>query len=323
MIDDANALLVRAADATVVATPEELAALHDFAESDVSEGTRKVYARAVKRFERWAAERTQGPALPTSAPVLALYVTTLGTRGVGYSAISVDVAALARWHHERGFESPSDDPRVRRVLQGIGNKLGRAAEGAKPVSLGQLRALAGAVPLGANGLRARAMILLGFYAALRRSEVCALHREDVAAHELGLLVTLRRSKSDQGGRGRTKAVPRVPDELCPERALRAWLAVRGEQTGPLFGAIKGRAKGRCPSGSTFSLIFKLVARRAKLADEGLSTHGLRSGWATEVANRGGRVERIQAHLGHASPEMALRYVRAREAWIDHPGALLF
>lgn len=168
------------------------------------------------------------------------------------------------------------------------------------------------------------MLTLGWYAALRRSELCALRLEDVRVHEQGLLVHLRRSKTDAQGKGFVKAVPRVPDtSLCPENSLSIWLDARGREPGWLFVAPYDRTPDEPPSHGWWARQLKRLCARAGLDPHGYGTHGLRVGWATEAARRGAHPRLIQAQLGHASPAMALRYVAAHELWQEHPGARLF
>jgi len=80
-----------------------------------------------------------------------------------------------------------------------------------------------------------ALLLLGFAGAFRRSELVALDVSDVQFAAEGLIVTLRRSKTDQEGEGMIKGVSfgSVP-ATCPVRALRTWLDIIKISDGPLF-----------------------------------------------------------------------------------------
>jgi hypothetical protein len=83
----------------------------------------------------------------------------------------------------------------------------RRTKGTTPVQkaaalTGDIRAMVDATDAGLIGLRDRALILLGFAGAFRRSELVGLDVDDCAFGKDGLTVTLRRSKTDQQGAGR-------------------------------------------------------------------------------------------------------------------------
>ena len=99
-----------------------------------------------------------------------------------------------------------------------------------------------------KGLRDRALLLLGFAGAFRRSELVALDVADLEETDDGLKVTIRRSKTDQEGHGETIAIVRG-SAACPVKAVKAWLAASGISEGPLFRPVaKGGWRG-CRAGS--------------------------------------------------------------------------
>lgn len=85
------------------------------------------------------------------------------------------------------------------------------------------------------GLRDRAMLLLGFAAALRRSELVALEREHILFTPTGMRVTIPRSKTGQDAEGVTLNVLKgAMRETCPVLSLQVWLDRAAIQYGPLF-----------------------------------------------------------------------------------------
>ena len=74
-------------------------------------------------------------------------------------------------------------------------------------------------PEGLKGMRERALLLLGFAGAFRRSELVALDVADIAETETGLLVTIRRSKTDPDGEDVTIAISETA--LCLHATLRS------------------------------------------------------------------------------------------------------
>jgi len=94
------------------------------------------------------------------------------------------------------------------------------------------------------GVRDRALLLIGFCGAFRRSELVALDAADVAITRDGLVVTIRRSKTDQEGEGRKIGIPYASHvETCPVRSFQEWLEKSGITQGPLF-AIDASAEWR-------------------------------------------------------------------------------
>ena len=92
-----------------------------------------------------------------------------------------------------------------------------------PITAERVRAMAAAAPETLAGLRDRALLLLGFAAALRRSELVALNVEDLEETEGGLCIRIVRSKTDQEGQGTIIAI--VPGSVaCPIKSIRSWLA---------------------------------------------------------------------------------------------------
>jgi integrase len=163
--------------------------------------------------------------------------------------------------------------------------------------------------IGKKGVRDRALTLLGFRAALRRSELVALDVADFALSGEGMLITVRRSKTDQEGRGRTIAIPYCK-AACAVTALLEWLDVADVEAGALFPSLDraGKARGRLPAQSV-SLILRGYAKAAGVEVGRLSAHSLRAGFVTTAAKAGIQVHAIQRQTGHKSIETLFRYVR--------------
>jgi site-specific recombinase XerD len=173
----------------------------------------------------------------------------------------------------------------------------------------------------AKGLRDRALLLLGFAGAFRRSELVALDVDDLRETEGGLLVTIRRSKTDQEGQGRTIAIARG-SVACPVRAVRNWLDVAAIAAGPVFRPVaKGGKVG------TERLSDKQVARTAKdfanrmgLDVSDFAGHSLRAGFLTSAAANGASIFKMRDVSGHKSMDTLQGYVRSVELFQDHAGA---
>ena len=108
-------------------------------------------------------------------------------------------------------------------MAGLRRQLGVAPERKRPLVAAELRKILGQMPDTFLGLRDRAILLLGFTGAFRRSELVAIDVEDCQESEEGMTIIVRRSKTDQEGKGRAVGIPRSRDEeTCPVKAVRGW-----------------------------------------------------------------------------------------------------
>lgn len=176
-----------------------------------------------------------------------------------------------------------------------------------------------------SGIRNRALLLIGFVGAFRRSELVALNVEDLEFRDDGLIITLRRSKTDPEGEGMFKGIPYGSDwDTCPVRSLQQWLKVANITTGPIFRSInkgdrivhkrevdKGKWVDTRLNGNDVALIIKKCAKRAGLKPDAYAGHSLRSGFATTVADKGIDKFKIAEQTGHKSLVTLNRYIRDR------------
>ena len=163
-----------------------------------------------------------------------------------------------------------------------------------------------------RGARDRAILLLGFGTGLRRSEIVSLDKDDLRFVSQGVVLTLRRSKTDQDGVGRRLPVPfATGPTLCPVRALRSWLGAAEREDGPLFPTVTktGKVLSRRASSRAVARIVQDLAARGGLKPSSFAGHSLRSGCASSMAADGASDRAIMRQLNHATPAMAMRYVR--------------
>jgi site-specific recombinase XerD len=317
-------LVVRRPDTLVRSTLGERA--HEYARASAAPNTVRTYAGEWQAFEAWCSERGSA-ALPASGATVADYLAELADRGRAAAGIDVALAAIAKAHKLAGLPSPRRDERVLLVRAGIRRTIGTAQKQKQALLVPELRAAIAALPPhDLAGARDRALILLGFASACRRSELVALDVADVRFVAEGLVIEVRRSKTDQEGAGRLLGVARglVP-ETCPVRAVRAWLDAAGLTEGPLFRSVSrwGRLGRRRLSGNTVARIVKQAAAAAGLDPRELAGHSLRSGLATSAAAKGAGERSIQEQLGHASPTMTRRYIRRAKLFTDNPTTGLY
>jgi integrase len=195
-------------------------------------------------------------------------------------------------------------------MRGIRRTLGAAKKEAPPILPEQLRAMMAALPSTPRGIRDRAMIVLGFAGAFRRSEIVALNVEDLTFTDDGLVVTVHRSKTDQEGAGSKVGIPYGSNRrTCPVRSVRAWIETADIAEGPLFrGITRGGITDRRASDQAVDRAVKRAAKAAKIEGD-FSAHSLRAGLATSAA-RAGKGDRAIMRQGRwRSRGMVDRYVR--------------
>jgi integrase len=212
---------------------------------------------------------------------------------------------------------------VSETLKGIRRSIGTAQEGKAPLLTSDIRRIVACCPKTLGGLRDQALILVGFAGAFRRSELAAIDYANLTFTQDGLVIDLRRSKTDQEAAGRKVGIPfGKEEETCPVRALRKWLAESGITAGAVFRGVDchGKLARRGLHKDCVGWILKRVARRAGLKPEPLGGHSLRAGCVTQAAMNGVSERDIMRQTGHKSAEMLARYIRIGEIFTRNAAA---
>jgi site-specific recombinase XerD len=281
--------------------------------------TYKAYAADWKHFETWCSGGRLS-SLPASPQTVMLYLGELGGAGKKLSTISRRLSAIARVHRVAGFESPSEARPVREVVAGMRRTHGVAAQGKEALLSEDLRAITRELGNSLRDLRDRALLLVGFSGAFRRSELVSIEAADVEYVSEGMVVQVRRSKSDQERRGREVPIPfGLRPETCPVAALRTWTERAGIDAGPLFRGISryGRVSGNPLTPTAVALVVKERADGAGLDSAIYSGHSLRAGFATSAALGGAPEWAIMKQTGHRSRAMLDRYIRPASRFRNH------
>lgn len=308
-----------------ITTNDRLAALEAAAAVHVHEqrpeNTLRAYATDWAAWTTYT-ERLGIPELTATAGALVGYVVALERLGKAPATVERRLSGAVSGLRQRDVEVPrAATEAARRALNGYVRRLAEAGEtrgrGQAPAALVRdLRAMCAACPDTLAGVRDRALLLVGFGIAGRRSEVASLHVPDVVTSAEGLEVTIRYGKSG----GRTVAVPAAPGSpTCPLAAWQAWMDVAGLTEGPAFRRVDrhGRVLGGL-SGQGVGLIVARAAERAGLT-AALTGHSLRAGLATEARRAGHDATAISRQGGWSPNSRAMhRYLRNVDRWSDNP-----
>ena len=303
-----------------------LAAAMDFADQALSPATLRAYRAAWQHFCAWC-DAAGWPALPAAPETVGAYLAALSATHTT-STLVQRLAALSRAHRLASQPWPSAHPSIRNTLRGIQRNHGRPARQAAALATEELTRLVRTCDQTLVGKRDRALLLLGYAGALRRSELVAVMREHVQLTNDGLRLQIPRAKGDQTGKGVSIGIPRGKSaETCPVKALESWFACSACEYGPVFRSIDTRGvisnRGLHPDA-----VRKILAKRAALASlkipsgERLSPHGLRAGFITQAYVNGARDEQIMDHTRQKDVRTMRGYVRRAKLVSDSPARLL-
>jgi site-specific recombinase XerD len=278
--------------------------------------------------------------LPASPEAVAAYLVSEANAGRAVSTIGRRCAAIRYAHKLAGEPDPTEDEGVRAAVKGIRRTVGVAPTQKAAATADILMAMLLRTPDTLTGKRDRALLALGFAGAFRRSELVALDVADLREDKDGLRVIIRRSKTDQEGRGFEKAIPHGRF-IRPVALVREWLDATGIVEGPIFRPIsrsgRVRTKGVPKSGETPNRvanlatpprlttrsvgdIIKAYAKAAGLDASAFGAHSLRAGYITTAAERGADLARIMDQSGHRDPRTVVGYIRRANAFKDHSGS---
>jgi site-specific recombinase XerD len=297
----------------------ELAAAIGLAKAEKAPATRKAYGTDFQLFREWCDAKGVS-ALPAAPETVAAYLAAqAGT--LKASTIGRRVAAIRYAHKLAGLETPTDAEAIKATVRGIRRTFGTAKVKKAPALAAKVIAMVSHAPDTLAGLRDRALLLVGFGGAFRRSELVALDVADVTEIGDGLRVKIRHSKTDQESEGRTIAIARG-DIACPAKALSAWMDAAGIKSGPIFRPVNKAgdpAEARLTDRSVANIV-KAYAGRCGFDAAQFAGHSLRAGFITSSAAKGKSLFKMMDVSGHRSVDTLRGYVRDAELFKDHAGA---
>jgi site-specific recombinase XerD len=277
--------------------------------------TQTAYRSDLNQLKRWLARRELGD-LPITPATLAAYLSDEASRHK-WATLSRRMAAIRKWHKLHRHPDPALDQTVQTILEGIKRTLGTEPNQALAFGIVEFKETLLQIPRTHAGLRDRALLLVGFVGAFRRSELVALDVEGVKFTREGAVVSYKGSKTNQYGRTEQKALFYSPDpNACPVRALQDYLELLGRSSGPLFIRIR---KGNQITQDRLS--DKQVARTTKgyLGHE-YSAHSLRASFVTIAKLNGADDSQIMQQTKHRTRTMIDRYTRVQQV-VRHNAAM--
>jgi site-specific recombinase XerD len=285
--------------------------------------TWRAYASDLRHFEAWCATEGLVP-LPAEPGSVAAYLADHAGR-LAVSTLARRLAAISVIHQAAGVvPAPTASPQVAAVWAGIRRSHGTAPRKARAARTAQITVMVSLLGDRLIDHRDRALLLLGYSGALRRSELVALDVPDVVEDGYGLRLRLRGSKTDQERAGAVTGLPYGSNPAtCPVRAWRTWVQHSGIEEGPAFRPVTrhgGLGPGRL-GGRTVAEVVKRRARDAGLAGD-WSAHSLRAGFATEGYAQGTPELAIMRHGRWRSATVMRGYVEEGGLWVDNAATRL-
>jgi site-specific recombinase XerD len=259
----------------------------------------------------WCARHGKRP-LPAEPRSLRDYLIDLAVV-LKVSTLRRRLAAVGRAHKLAGYQLDRLDPAIYHAMRRVARAKGQAPAGRAELMTADLLAMLKGLTPDLRGVRDRAILLLGFAAGLRRSEIVDLKVNDIEWRRDGVTLKLRRSKTDQEGRGQEAGVLYGKRQgTCPVRALKRWLEAAGHRDGPVFRAVaRGRILERGLTGWMVWDLVKRCAARAGLDPKQLGAHSLRVGHVTQARANGADLSHAKRQLRHKRLETTEGYDRGR------------
>lgn len=283
-----------------------------------AENTKRAYRKDWTQFSEWC-EKNGFHDLPANPETMVYYITFLG-KTLKASSIKRKMTAISQRHETAGFPSPTKTTLVKGVWDGLQRSIGVKEEGKDALWLEDLRKVVEMIPNDRLiGIRNRALLVIGWAAALRRSEIVHLNVENVDITREGLVLNLVRSKTDQKGEGQEVALPYGSNPTtCPVRLLEDWLIASKISEGPLFRRIDrhGNLLGRLTPQSV-RLIVKRCCETVGMDSEKYGAHSLRSGFCSTAAKAGKPEHQIMKQTRHKRSDSLQRYIKKANLFDDN------
>ena len=292
-----------------------------------SENTLNAYESDWNDFCDWCKYHKKS-SFPASSETIVNYINDLADYAKS-ATIKRRISAISENYNAAGQaeNNPCKAWVVKEALIGLTRLKGSIQAGKTPIYWEELEEMVHHMDLSTlQGVRDRAILLLGFMGAFRRSEIVGLDVTDLTRLPQGIVVTIRKSKTDQTQKGQQIGIPHIRgDDLDCISALQAWIKQAQIHEGPLFRSIlkTGKISSRRMNDKTVNLIVKKYIASIGLDPDLYGAHSLRHGFATYAALHGVEERLIMKQTRHRSVEMVRRYINEADLFTNNPISLMF
>lgn len=305
-----------------VAIKEAAADAEVFATASRATSTWRAYGSDWRIFTAWC-QTMDLAALPAAPATVAMFLAAEAKRGTAPSTLNRRLSAIRLMHLGARVVSPHAAVEIQEVMRGIRRLSTRGVVKKEAAVDEQIKKMVDTCdPATYQGVRDRALLLMGFAGAMRRSELVALDVAHLKLSDEGFVVTIAKSKTDQERKGQQIAILRAPDSpYCPVQAVRDWMALAAIEQNALFRRVtKGNklTADRLTDQSVARIIKKLAASAGLMASQ-YAGHSLRSGFLTSAAAQHASIFRMKAQSRHKSLDVLSGYVHDQDMFKDHAG----
>jgi site-specific recombinase XerD len=286
-----------------------------------SKNTKRAYKTDINNYIAFC-ESMDLEYMPATVETIALYISYMSA-DYKVSTIKRRLSAVSSYHLERNLSNPVASEQIKTMLKGLKREKGVAADQKNPLLTNDLAKIIYSMPDTLKATRDKALLLIGFAGAFRRSELSSLNIDDIKFVESGAIINLRRSKTDQEARGHKKAISYGTNpDTCPIHALKQWIESAGIISGALFVSMDrhGNLKKRITSQS-IALIIKKYVNLIGYNIKDFSGHSLRSGFATQASKNGASDHQIKEQ-GAWKSSVYHQYIRSGELFHNNASAML-
>lgn len=293
----------------------------EYLQAATSDNTRRTYRSAIRHFQRW------GGGLPCKEETIINYLlhhaSLLNSR-----TLEVRLTALSQWHRYQGLYDPAKSAVVRKTMEGIKRKHGKPKNKAIALRLEHVALMVNHLlqsPMRKKCTRDLALILVGYFGGLRRSEIVAIEVEHIDWEPEGVVIKIPRSKTDQEGTGMLRAIPNGSGSICPIKALKNWLDVSNITNGAVFRPVNrwDKIQDRAMNENSINALLKSIGQSCSFDfTPDLSSHSLRRGFSTSAAREQVPFESIKKQGGWKSDATVWEYIDEGERFQNNAAAPL-
>ncbi len=303
-------------------TPVKSATLHHYLQAATADNTRKAYRSAIRQFEKW------GGRLPASSQVIVNYCLAKAPV-LNPRTLDLHLTALGQWHRVQGIANPVQEAIVLKTMEGIRRVHGKPKRKAKALRLEHIAQIINYLEQRPDSLkkwRDIALILTGFFGALRRSELVSITLEELNWEPEGLLILLPKSKTDQSSQGLLRALPYAEHEcVCPARAIKKWLEISGISEGVLFRPVNrwDQINNKALNPNSINALLKSIGQNCGfdfVSD--LSSHSFRRGLSTSAARERIDFELIKKQGGWKNDATVWGYIEEGQQFNNNASLIL-
>ena len=259
-------------------------------------------------FVDWCDEQNI-EAFPITSATLSEYIEFMKLK-LRYSTIRRRISSLKRVNDLLGYKDVTQTGEIYLAIRRLKREKLSEQRQAAGINQDLLVKMITAQPETLVGIRNRALLSLGYDFLARRSELVTLQTSDIEFTNDGTLKgTIRKSKTDQYGRGRL-----VFGSERSAKLVRKWLRQKPKQIQPIFCAINhGHCQNRPICDRNVNDIIKRgvikVKRCERPSDLEVSGHSLRVGAAQDLLIKGYDLVAIMRAGGWSNPSTVSRYLR--------------